>query len=196
MATLERFMHDDPAGTPALLKAALAHVQFETIHPFLDGNGRVGRLLITLLLCAEGILSEPLLYLSLYFKEHRARYYELLDSVRREGEWEEWLEFFADGVVETAHRLLEVGEADRDRIQRLGRRAGSAALVHQTMQRVPICTIARLADQAKLTLPTVSKALDVLVESGIVQEITGRKRSRIYRYDGYMDILSQGTELA
>jgi len=203
MAALERFMHDDPAGTPALLKAALAHVQFETIHPFLDGNGRVGRLLITLLLCVEGILSEPLLYLSLYFKEHRARYYELLDSVRREGEWEEWLEFFADGVVETAqgavttaHRLLEVGEVDRDRIQRLGRRAGSAALVHHTLQRIPICTIARLADQAKLTLPTVSKALDVLVESGIVQEITGKKRNRIFRYDGYMDILSQGTDPA
>jgi Fic family protein len=201
MAALEHFLHGEPSRTPALLKAAMAHVQFETIHPFLDGNGRVGRLLITLLLCAEGVLREPLLYLSLHFKRNRAKYYELLDAVRREGEWEKWLEFFADGVTETAqgavttaHRLLDVADADRDRIGRLGRRAGSAALVHRTLQHIPICTIARMAEKAKLTLPTVAKALDVLVETGIVKEVTGKKRNRIYRYDGYMQILGEGTD--
>ncbi|MBI5708743.1 MAG: Fic family protein [Candidatus Eisenbacteria bacterium] len=201
MGRLERFLHDQPVGTPALLKAAMAHVQFETIHPFLDGNGRVGRLLITLLLCTEGVLREPMLYLSLYLKQHRSRYYELLDGVRRDGEWEEWIAFFADGVAETAqgavataHRLLEVADGDRDRIQRLGRRAGSAPLVHHTLQRNPICTISRLAQKSKLTLPTVSKALQVLVELGIVREVTGKKRHRIYRYDAYMKILDEGTE--
>lgn len=201
MGALERFLHDDPLRTPVLLKAALAHVQFETIHPFLDGNGRVGRLLVPLLLCVEGVLREPLLYLSLYLKQHRSRYYELLDSVRRQGEWEEWIEFFADGVTETAqgavstaHRLLEVSGLDRERIQELGRGAGSAALVHHTLQRIPICTIARLAEKSNLTLPTVKKALDALVEAGIVGEITGKKRNRIYRYDRYMSILSEGTE--
>lgn len=201
MAALERFLHDDPEPTPLLLKAALAHVQFETIHPFLDGNGRVGRLLITLLLCAEGVLREPLLYLSLHFKAQRGRYYELLDGVRRHGEWEEWLGFFAEGIAETAqeavataHRLREVAQVDRDRIVRLGRGAGSAALVHHTLQSVPICTIARMAEKAKLTLPTVAKALEVLVEAGIVKEVTGKKRNRIYRYDGYMKILNEGME--
>jgi len=193
--------HFDLRGSGGSGEAALAHVQFETIHPFLDGNGRVGRLIIPLLLCVEGVLREPLLYLSLYFKQHRSRYYELLDAVRREGEWEEWIEFFADGVAETAEgavvtarRLLEVSDTDRERIQRLGRGAVSAALVHHMLQRIPICTIARLAEKSNLTLPTVKKALDALVELGIVGEITGKKRNRIYRCDRYMRILSEGTE--
>jgi Fic family protein len=201
MGALERFLHDERHRTSPLVKAALAHVQFETIHPFLDGNGRVGRLLITLLLCAEGVLREPMLYLSLYFKQHRPRYYELLDSVRRDGDWEAWIDFFAEGVaamaesaVATARRLVATAERDRDRIQRLGRRAGSAALVHETFQRTPVCTIPRLAKKARLTLPTIAKALDVLVELGIAREITGKKRGRVFRYDGYMRILSEGTE--
>ena len=201
MGALEGFLHDRPVRTPPLLKAALSHVQFETIHPFLDGNGRVGRLLVTLLLCAEGVLREPMFYLSLYFKRHRARYYELLDTVRRDGEWEAWVAFFAEGVAEsaegavrTARRLLEIADRDRDRVQRLGRRAGSAALVHQTLQRMPVCTIPRLAKKTRLTLPTVAKALDVLLEIGAVHEITGKQRHRVYRYDGYMKILSEGTE--
>jgi Fic family protein len=201
MSALERFLHDPKARTAPLVKAALTHVQFETIHPFLDGNGRVGRLLITLVLCAEGVLREPMLYLSLYFKQHRPRYYELLDVVRRDGDWEAWIDFFAEGVaamaesaVATARRLVDVAKRDRDRIQRLGRRAGSAALVHETFQTMPVCTIPRLAKKTRLTLPTVAKALDVLTELGITREITGKKRGRVFRYDAYMRILGEGTE--
>ena len=199
MAALEEFLHDE--RTSPLLKAALAHVQFETIHPFLDGNGRVGRLLITLLLCAEGILRDPLLYLSLYFKQHRATYYELLDGVRRGGDWEAWVEFFADGVaetaeaaVETARRLLETAERDRDRIRGRGRAAGSAEIVHHSLQSMPVCTVPRLAKRTRLTLPTVLKALGVLEGIGVVREVTGKKRHRVYHYDAYMEILNEGAE--
>jgi Fic family protein len=202
MAALERFLHDQgDTRTPPLVKAAFAHVQFETIHPFLDGNGRIGRLLITLLMCTEGILDEPLLYLSLYFKQHRDRYYALLDAVRRDGDWEAWLAFFANGVAETAEsavatarRLLETAERNRDKIERLGRRAGSAQVVHRALQTIPVSTVARLVKRTKLTLPTVLKALDALEEIGVVKEITGKQRRRIYRYDGYLRILNEGTQ--
>jgi Fic family protein len=157
--------------------------------------------MITLLLCSEGVLREPLLYLSLHFKQHRARYYELLDAVRHEGDWEEWLAFFAEGVavvaesaVETARRLLHLAERDRDRLASLGRAAGSAAAVQQAMLRMPVCTIPRLAKRTRLTLPTIGKALEILGEQDMVREITGRKRDRVYSYDGYLDILSEGTE--
>jgi len=202
MGALEHFLHDrGGARMPPLVKAALAHVQFETIHPFLDGNGRVGRLLITLLLCTEGILGEPLLYLSLYFKQHRDRYYQLLDAVRRDGDWEAWVGFFAEGVavtaegaVATARRLLATAERHRDKVARLGRRAGSAEVVHRSLQSMPVCTVARLVKRTKLTLPTVLKALDILEEINVVTEITGKRRHRIYRYDGYMKVLNEGTE--
>jgi Fic family protein len=201
MGSLEQFIHDRDTRTSPLVKAGLAHVQFETIHPFLDGNGRVGRLLVTLLLCTEGVLREPLLYLSLYLKSHRARYYELLDSVRRDGDWEAWMAFFAEGVAETAEgavatarRLLDIAERDRDRIGRLGRRAGSADIVLRSLQSMPVCTVPRLAARTRLTVPTVLKALDVLSEIKVVKEITGKQRRRIYEYSGYMNILSEGTE--
>lgn len=200
MSDLEKFLHD-PEAPPALLRAALWHVQFETIHPFLDGNGRVGRLMVTLLLCAEGVLSEPMLYLSLFLKQHRARYYDLLDAVRRDGDWEAWVAFFcegvqsvADGAVTTARRLLDVAEKDRDRLLRLGRKAGSAAAVQTAFLRMPVCTIARLAKWTGLTLPTIAKALDVLAEQKVVSETTGKKRNRVYRYDRYLEILNEGTE--
>jgi len=201
MGQLEAFLHDRAGRTPAVLKAALTHVQFETIHPFLDGNGRVGRLLITLLLCSEGVLREPMLYLSLYLKQHRARYYELLDGVRRDGDWEAWIDFFADGVAETAEgavatarRLLDIAAKDRDRIAGLRREAGSAALVHELLQQVPVCNIPRLVKMSHLTVPTVTKALDVLGRLHIVRELTGKKRDRVYGYDGYMKILTEGTQ--
>ena len=200
MGALEKFLHDAGAP-PALLKAALWHVQFETIHPFLDGNGRVGRLMITLLLCAEGVLHEPMLYLSLFMKQHRARYYELLDSVRRDGDWEAWITFFcegvasvSDGAVATARRLLDLAEQDRDHLARLGRKAGSAAAVQTALLRMPVCTIPRLAKRTGLTLPTIAKALDVLMDRTIVSETTGKKRNRVYRYDRYLEILNEGTE--
>jgi len=200
MGELEKFLHDSQAP-PVLLKAALWHVQFETIHPFLDGNGRVGRLMITLLLCAEGVLREPMLYLSLFLKQHRARYYELLDSVRREGDWEAWIEFFCEGVasvsdaaVTSARRLLDLAEKDRERLASLGRKAGSAAVVQAALLRMPVCTIPRLAKRTRLTLPTIAKALDVLMDQKIVSETTGKKRNRVYRYDRYLEILNEGTE--
>jgi Fic family protein len=201
MARLDEFLHDQPSRTPALIKAALAHAQFETIHPFLDGNGRVGRLLIPMLMCIEGVQREPLLYLSLYFKQNRPRYYELLDRVRSEGEWEEWVMFFAAGVEETAnsavnaaHRLLEISQTDRAKVQGSGRIAGSALRVHHALLARPVNTIARLATETGLSVPTVTHSLAALKELGLVREITGRRRGRVFSYGPYLDVLQQGME--
>ena len=200
LGDLEKFLHDR-TEYPVLIRAALAHVQFETIHPFLDGNGRLGRLLITLLLCEEKTLREPVLYLSLYFKTHRVRYYELLQTVRETGDWEAWLEFFLDAVAETseqgidtARRLMSLFDNDRSKIVALGRHATSVLRIHSEMQRSPIQFIPRLAKKTKLSQPTVQKAIDRLVALGIVREITGKKRSRLYEYENYMKILDEGTE--
>lgn len=202
MSALELFLHGKPERSPLLIKAAFAHAQFETIHPFLDGNGRVGRLLLPLLLCLEGVLTEPLLYLSLYFKAHRDRYYQLLNSVRIEGEWEAWVQFFLEGVremaenaVSTARRLAEMVSRDRSHIQQLGRVAGSALQVHQSLQARPITTLTSLVNETNLTMPTITKAVQALVDEGIVNEITGRRRGRIYSYREYMDIMNEGTAL-
>lgn len=201
MAALERWLHNDPEPTPVLLKAALGHAQFETIHPFLDGNGRVGRLLVTLLLCAEGILEQPLLYLSLYFKRHRTRYYELLQQIRTEGDWESWVGFFADGVrvtadeaIQTTKRIESLFEGDHARIQTLGRRAASATQVHEALKRSPVRSSMSLAPLTGLSVPTINVTLAALAELGIVREITGRKRNRAYRYEAYVQLLSEGTE--
>ncbi len=202
MAGLEEFLNDEPNRTPPLEKAALAHVQFETIHPFLDGNGRVGRLLVTLILWKEQVLSEPLLYLSLYLKTNRTRYYELLQSVRRDGDWEAWFDFFLEGVtttadeaVETARALAKLFKADRGRIQSVGRRADSALRVHHELQRTPLSTIGRLCKAAGLTVPTVTKALSTLQHLGIVKEVTKRKRDRVFSYSAYLRLLAKGTEV-
>jgi Fic family protein len=201
MGALEQFLHDQPARTPTLLKAALAHVQFETIHPFLDGNGRVGRLLITLLLCAEGALSEPLLYLSLYLKQHRQRYYELLQRVRLEGDWEEWLRFFLTGVIETAEqatqtarRILDLFERDRQRITGLGRTSASLLRLHDFLRRTPLTSPARVAEALNVSAPTVNAALARLTAAGVLKEVTGRRWARLYAYQEYLDILAEGTE--
>jgi len=198
---LERFLHDQPVPTPPLVRAALAHVQFETIHPFLDGNGRVGRLLITLQLMADGLLRQPLLYLSLHFKEHRPAYYELLNRVRLSGDWESWLEFFADAVVssatlaaESARRLLELATTDAARIQGLGRATDSALAVHQALQRQPLATPKSLMVSTGLTAATVNKALAHLERLGVVAEITQRRRDRIFAYSQYGAILNEGME--
>jgi len=202
MAALEGFLHQEDDGLPVLMRAALAHVQFETIHPFLDGNGRVGRLLITLLLCHAGLLREPLLYLSLYFKQHRAEYYRLLEQVRTRGDWEAWLVFFLEGVqqtsegaVTTARRLVEMFDQDRDRIRDAqGRRAGSVLRVHDAMSRRPITTVAQAVATSGLSFPTVSTAMESLVGMGVARELTGRRRSRVFAYDRYLAILNEGTE--
>lgn len=200
MSDMERFIHADTRSIPALVKAGLVHVQFETIHPFLDGNGRLGRLLITFLLCTESILREPILYLSLYFKTHRRQYYELLQRVRETGDWEAWLEFFLDGITETsrqaadaAREILDLFETDRSRIEQLGRPAGSALRVHQLLQQKPILTISQAARSLGLSMPTAAKSVQHLVAIDLLREATGRRRGRMYVYDGYLDILSRGT---
>jgi Fic family protein len=199
--SFERFLHDDKHKLPVLIEAGLVHVQFETIHPFLDGNGRLGRLLITLLLCSKGALREPLLYLSLYFKTNRDRYYDLLQRVRTEGAWEEWLAFFLEGTqvtaraaAEAAKQILDLFAKDRDRIQKLGRAASSALRVHEYMQKKPLAGIGAAADALKLSIPTVTVALNHLVRLGIAKEATGKRRDRLFAYSRYIKILSEGTE--
>lgn len=202
MGKLELFLHDQPEPTSALLKAALAHVQFETIHPFLDGNGRLGRLLITLLLCEQKVLQEPMLYLSLYFKAHRQYYYERLNHVRLTGDWEAWLDFFADAVivtatqaVETALQLLDLSNVDREKISSLGRAAPSAMEVHRAIMERPIATSGWLVEKTGLSPATVNKSLSHMERLGIVQELTAQKRNRLFSYARCVEIMSQGTEL-
>lgn len=203
MGALELFLHDQPEPTPILLKAALAHVQFETIHPFLDGNGRLGRLLITLLLCEQRVLRAPMLYLSLYFKTHRQYYYELLNNVRLSGDWEAWLDFFAEAVtatasqaVDTAMRLVALANHDRQLIASLGRPAASVAKVHRAMLERPIANAGWLVAQTGLTHATVNKCLSHLERLGVVSELTEHKRNRLFSYRKYIEIMNRGTELA
>lgn len=200
MSDLERFLHDIPERTPLLMKAALAHVQFETIHPFSDGNGRMGRLLITLLLCAEKALKQPMLYLSLYFKTHRDEYYERLQSVRKNGDWEGWVRFFLQGILETsqqsvdaAHEILGLFEIDRKRIASLKQQANAPLRVHEVLQKKPIVSIATVVKELSMSFPTVMNGMQRLEKMGIVREITGGARNRLYIYQTYVDILNEGT---
>ncbi len=202
LAKLELFLHDQPEPTPVLLKAALAHVQFETIHPFLDGNGRLGRLLITLLLCEGKVLRQPMLYLSLYFKMHRQAYYEALNNVRLAGDWEAWLDFFAEAVIVTAaqavdaaRQLLDIAAEDRQRIGRLRRAAASSLVVHEALLEHPVATSGWLVNKTGLSAPTVNKSLALLVREGVIRELTGRRRGRVFIYQRCLDILNRGTEL-
>ncbi|MBP9696449.1 MAG: Fic family protein, partial [Thermomonas sp.] len=193
----ERFLNDVPDATSPLLKAALAHVQFETIHPFLDGNGRIGRLLIVLQLVHDGLLREPLLYPSLFFRKHSSLYYELLNDVRVNGEWERWLDYFVEGIegsakqaVATAQQLLALVNADRARVATMGRVAGSALAVHQSLQRQPVTTAAALVRDTGLALATVNRVLVQLGNLGIVEEVTQRQRNRIFTYRAYVEALN------
>lgn len=196
----ERFIHETRSQLPPLIKAGLLHVQFETIHPFLDGNGRVGRLLVTLFLCANGVLRTPLLYLSLYLKTHRADYYRLLQEVRENGAWESWLEFFLEGVAETANQAFEAAvriaglfASDRERIAAESDRTGSSLRIHDLLQLHPFVTANDLVARAGLSAPTVNAALADLERLGIVAEITGRRRGRVFSYRAYLEILGEGT---
>ncbi len=195
MWKLEEFLHDE--SIPLLIKVALMHVQFETIHPFLDGNGRTGRLLITLLLCDGGMLKLPLLYLSYYFKSYRQYYYDLLNSTRENGDWERWLDFFLDAIIETAKesnsvifKLHEQIQSDRKKIASLGRGGVSALAVHQAMLRHPIADIAKLKEMTGLVNATIGSALRRLLELDIIEETTGNRRNRLFCYTHYMDKLS------
>ena len=197
MGELEKFLHDIPQATPPLLKAALAHIQFETIHPFLDGNGRLGRLLITLILCEQKVLREPLLYVSLYFKEHRQHYYDLLNSVRANGDWETWLQFFAEAVTATAsqavasiRKLAEMADTNRASIATLGKAAPSVQILHTAMLERPIVSAGWLAEKTGLTPATVNKSLARLEGLGIIRQLGNSKRNRLFAYSRYMDILN------
>ncbi len=199
LAAFERFLHE--TSVPPLVKAALAHVQFETIHPFSDGNGRLGRLLIALILCNEGVLREPSLYLSLYFKQRRAEYYERLDRVRVRGDWEGWLAYFLDGVAETANqavdaaqRLLGLLARDRARIATLGARAGNVGLVFDEFARRVALSVPQVAPRIALTPPTIRAAVRTLQELDIVNELTGQQRHRVFAYREYLDILGEGAQ--
>ena len=197
----ERYLHDERVPTPVLIKAALAHAQFETIHPFLDGNGRLGRLLITLILCGEDVLREPLLYLSLYFKLNRSEYYDRLNRVRTHGDWEGWLRFFLRGVSHTAQeamtsarRLLELFEADRERIGALGRISGSCIRLHDVLKQRPLLNIARAAERTGINRTTITNCIAQLEELGMLRELTGNRRNRLFVYDRYVAVLSEETE--
>lgn len=201
MSNLEKFLHAEDDHLALLVRAGVAHVQFETIHPFLDGNGRVGRLMITLLLCSAGALREPLLYLSLFLKRHRPRYYELLDGVRRDGDWEAWLSFFLQGVAETAtsavataNALTQLFARDRARIEREGRRAGSLLRVHEAFKARPIASVNALRDAASLSFPSAAAATERLTQMGIVRELTGRRRNRLFVYRELLDRLNEEEE--
>jgi Fic family protein len=201
MSDLEKFIHNRPQKTPTLIKAALAHAQFETVHPFLDGNGRIGRLLITLLLCAEGVLKEPMLYLSLYFKTHRQEYYDLLGAIRTRGDWEKWVEFFVSAVketseqaVQTAKKLMKIADQDRQKIKSIGRAAGSAMRVHHALLEKPVISIPKVCQTTGLWTTTVTTVMKHLEKLGIIKEITGARRNRLYSYIGYINVLNEGTE--
>jgi Fic family protein len=201
LGQMEIWLHGKGQDLPLLIRAALLHVQFETIHPFLDGNGRLGRLLVTLILCADNALSQPVLYISLYLKTHRDRYYDLLNKVRTHGAWEEWLAFFLEGVAEVATgsteaagRILGLFAQHRTLIETIGRGASTVMRVHGALQARPIASIASLCAATGLTIPPVARAIATLETLGIVREITGKQRDRLFQYDAYLAILSEGAE--
>lgn len=202
LSDLEKFIHDDKQGISTILKAGLVHLQFETLHPFLDGNGRVGRLLIILIMISEGMLSQPLLYISLFLKSHRQRYYELLNNVREEGDWESWLIFFAEAIevsatsaVDSAEQLVDRAKVDAAIIDKQGRSRINLTKVHKLFLQRPISNSSVLKDATVLAPATIQTALKKLCDLNILSEITGKKRDRVYAYKAYIDILNEGSEL-
>ncbi|MFQ5699804.1 MAG: Fic family protein [Myxococcota bacterium] len=201
MKELERFVHEPAERLPALVKTALAHAQLETIHPFVDGNGRLARLLTTLLLWSEGVLGEPLLPLSLYFGARRREYDDLLQRVRRDGDWEAWLQFFSDavrqtaeGALVTARRIAELVERDRWQVQGRRRSVGSALRVLRELQQRPVGSIPRLVDTSGLSAPRVRAALRKLEGLRIVRPLEGPGGLRVFVYDRYLALLEEGTK--
>ncbi len=198
----EKFLHDETIRLPVLVKAALAHVHFEMIHPFLDGNGRLGRLLITFMLYVEGVLKQPLLYLSLYFKANRQAYYDHLQSVRETGNWEAWIKFFLTGVIDTANRATETAQSiialfkkDRSIIEKSEKSTTSLLMIHSHFQQTILANTTMIKEACGISLPTVLRALSTLESMGIIKEITGKGRHMIFVYQEYLDILNKGTEV-
>jgi Fic family protein len=201
LSDFERYIHADD-GLPTVVRAGLLHVQFETIHPYLDGNGRIGRLLVTLLLEHWQLLTRPLLYLSLFFKRHRQEYYRRLNAVRVDGDWEGWLDFFLEGIatiadeaVRTAQDLFGLVAADRERV--LGQEGVTlpAVQLFEHLPRHPIVSAPWVVEALKTTKPTAGRAINALVAAGVLIETTGKKRDRSYAYQAYLDRLRAGTEL-
>jgi len=200
LGNLEKYIHGEFGPTPTLVKAALAHAQFETIHPFLDGNGRIGRLLISLILVADGALPHPFFYFSLYFKKNRADYYEALQRIRTHGDWEGWLRFFLVGVEAvakeatwTAETLSDLFRYDRARVEGLGRAAPSALRVFDLLRDRILVSSTRVAETLGLTWPTVQAAIERLEALGIAREVTGKRRDRVYAYEKHLKVLDEGT---
>ena len=198
LGSLENFLHSG-SDLPQLVQIGLAHVQFETIHPFLDGNGRIGRLLITFLLCQREILLKPVLYLSHFFKRHRAEYYERLQAVRDHGQWEEWLAFFLRGVSEvsreatdTARRILALREDHRTAVTtRMGRAAGNGLRVLESLYQRPVVTVADVQSLTGTTYTAANNLVSSLTDLGILVEATGYKRNRVFRYQPYIDLFGE-----
>jgi Fic family protein len=198
LGDLESFLHEEENSLPLLIRAGLVHAQFETIHPFLDGNGRVGRLLITFMLTEKQMLHEPVLYLSLFFKKHRRLYYDRLNETRKNEGWKEWLDFFLQGVRDTANQAVQTAieidrlfRADKEKIERFGRGAPSALLIYQLAQASPIFSIKHAARESKLSFPTASAAIQRLTDAGILQESSGKRRDRLFLYASYLEVLNR-----
>jgi len=197
---LEKYLHDEFEASPTLIKAGLAHAQFETIHPFLDGNGRVGRMLISLILVVEGVLAQPFFYISLYFKQNRAEYYDALQRVRDKGDWEGWLRFFfiavesvANEATEMADDLISLFSADRKKVESLGRSSPAALKVFDLLKQKIVISPTSAAELSGLTWPTTLSALERMQKLGIVNEVTGKKRDRLFVYTKQLAILDGGT---
>jgi Fic family protein len=192
---LEKFLHDS-TPIPALIRVGLAHAQFETIHPFLDGNGRTGRLLITFLLCEQNILKRPLLYISHYFKKYRTEYYDRLQAVRDSGSWEGWLKFFLRGVYEvaqeasaTARQIVNIKEEHRQLVlNKMGRRSGNAIALLESLYFRPIFTIEHVESVTELSYPNANTLVRDMCDIGLLQEITGQKRNRAFSYAPFLDV--------
>ena len=202
MGNLEKFLHDPKSSTPSLIKAGLAHAQFETIHPFLDGNGRIGRLLITFVLCHDAVLAKPLLYLSLYFKQHRDEYYERLMAIRRKGDWEGWIKFYLRGVFEISKQATDAAKAimnlqieHRNRINSLGRASANSLRLLDLLYQKPLINVPKVAVHLGLSQPAARKAINNLQKLEILTEISGKRRDRVYFYESYMDIIREETDL-
>lgn len=198
LGALERFIHDDVSALPPLVRVALVHVQFETIHPFLDGNGRIGRLLIAALLEAWVLLPQPLMYLSAYLKQHQAEYYRRLAAVRTEGDWEGWVAFFLEGVERAAQQaeravvaLASLVTADRRRLLESPKAGPASYRLFELLPTMPRFTIERVRQQLGTTFPTATAAVKLLEDLGIVTELTGQKKNRNYAYRAYIDLLSE-----
>jgi Fic family protein len=198
LADMERFIHDTATALPPLVKVALIHAQFETIHPFLDGNGRIGRLLIAALFEHWGLLAEPLLYLSGYLKQHQAEYYRRLSAIRTDGDWESWVSFFLEGVASAAgeaeKNIIAVASlvaADRRRLLQSPKAGPASYRLFERLPMMPRFTIEQVRQQLETSFPTATAAVNVLEGLGIVTEMTGQKKNRSYSYQAYVELLSR-----